>query len=212
MPHPAPRGRVCPSRDPSRPMYDTEHTRESDIDIVSTRKSMARRPALARGMEARFCFADDGPVEDRLPVYRLIPVPLPAHFLTPSSEYSGTTVGGYPCFSIVVRSCYDLLRNRKAKCPVRLLAPERPSDCSVIWQENPMRNLILTALFGAALGVVPAHAEIVIKLRPPISIREHRTPRPSRNHVWEIGYRSEEHTSELQSPCNLVCRLLLEKN
>src|SRR5256885_13299620 len=25
---------------------------------------------------------------------------------------------------------------------------------------------------------------------------------------WE---RSEEHTSELQSPCNLVCRLLLEK-
>ena len=26
----------------------------------------------------------------------------------------------------------------------------------------------------------------------------------------EIG-RSEEHTSELQSPCNLVCRLLLEK-
>src|SRR5256885_8919699 len=25
------------------------------------------------------------------------------------------------------------------------------------------------------------------------------------------NYRSEEHTSELQSPCNLVCRLLLEK-
>src|SRR2546426_11091058 len=27
---------------------------------------------------------------------------------------------------------------------------------------------------------------------------------------WGDG-RSEEHTSELQSPCNLVCRLLLEK-
>src|SRR5256885_5357871 len=26
-----------------------------------------------------------------------------------------------------------------------------------------------------------------------------------------LGSRSEEHTSELQSPCNLVCRLLLEK-
>src|SRR5256885_12415284 len=26
-----------------------------------------------------------------------------------------------------------------------------------------------------------------------------------------LGLRSEEHTSELQSPCNLVCRLLLEK-
>src|ERR1039457_4085295 len=27
-----------------------------------------------------------------------------------------------------------------------------------------------------------------------------------------LQVRSEEHTSELQSPCNLVCRLLLEKN
>src|SRR5256885_10659605 len=26
-----------------------------------------------------------------------------------------------------------------------------------------------------------------------------------------FDFRSEEHTSELQSPCNLVCRLLLEK-
>src|ERR1022692_5198505 len=32
--------------------------------------------------------------------------------------------------------------------------------------------------------------------------RPGRGPRP---------HRSEEHTSELQSPCNLVCRLLLEK-
>src|SRR5256885_12594331 len=31
---------------------------------------------------------------------------------------------------------------------------------------------------------------------------------------WKLAsnlLRSEEHTSELQSPCNLVCRLLLEK-
>src|SRR6516162_449906 len=28
---------------------------------------------------------------------------------------------------------------------------------------------------------------------------------------WFMLGRSEEHTSELQSPCNLVCRLLLEK-
>src|SRR5256885_4656365 len=36
-----------------------------------------------------------------------------------------------------------------------------------------------------------------------------------REHVVDHGgdepERSEEHTSELQSPCNLVCRLLLEK-
>src|SRR5438093_4012251 len=37
-------------------------------------------------------------------------------------------------------------------------------------------------------------------------------PTPRRRH-WcaGIGYRSEEHTSELQSLTNLVCRLLLEK-
>src|SRR6266850_8191450 len=29
--------------------------------------------------------------------------------------------------------------------------------------------------------------------------------------AWPSAGRSEEHTSELQSPCNLVCRLLLEK-
>src|SRR2546426_9338214 len=29
--------------------------------------------------------------------------------------------------------------------------------------------------------------------------------------VQRVDHRSEEHTSELQSPCNLVCRLLLEK-
>src|SRR5256885_13224179 len=34
-----------------------------------------------------------------------------------------------------------------------------------------------------------------------------RGPIAKRGHVP----RSEEHTSELQSPCNLVCRLLLEK-
>src|SRR5256885_12345114 len=29
--------------------------------------------------------------------------------------------------------------------------------------------------------------------------------------IVALAIRSEEHTSELQSPCNLVCRLLLEK-
>src|SRR5256885_12345423 len=33
----------------------------------------------------------------------------------------------------------------------------------------------------------------------------------SRNTEPAWSNRSEEHTSELQSPCNLVCRLLLEK-
>src|ERR1039457_999677 len=60
--------------------------------------------------------------------------------------------------------------------------------------------------------------------RGPEKLSEHGRPRsrsgqagggrvyPDRRHAYpSLRYRSEEHTSELQSPCNLVCRLLLEK-
>jgi hypothetical protein len=52
-----------------------------------------------------------------------------------------------------------------------------------------MRKLLLTTLIGIAVGIASAQAaEIVIKLRPPISIHEHRTIRPSPRHVWIGGY------------------------
>src|SRR5688500_19294487 len=42
--------------------------------------------------------------------------------------------------------------------------------------------------------------------------REQLAPRRSAEEAGAFDLpRSEEHTSELQSPCNLVCRLLLEK-
>src|SRR2546426_2205054 len=40
------------------------------------------------------------------------------------------------------------------------------------------------------------------------SVHEHLV---QRQRLGDRQHRSEEHTSELQSPCNLVCRLLLEK-
>src|SRR2546426_9005400 len=52
------------------------------------------------------------------------------------------------------------------------------------------------------------------RARPPIgSTRIPPAPGQAvRSTAWSCGAdRSEEHTSELQSPCNLVCRLLLEK-
>src|SRR2546426_7562768 len=42
------------------------------------------------------------------------------------------------------------------------------------------------------------------------SCRRSSSPLPADAPILSSG-RSEEHTSELQSPCNLVCRLLLEK-
>src|SRR5256885_12225950 len=44
---------------------------------------------------------------------------------------------------------------------------------------------------------IPDHRELTSRETPTMQIRQIT--------------RSEEHTSELQSPCNLVCRLLLEK-
>src|SRR5256885_13199664 len=38
-----------------------------------------------------------------------------------------------------------------------------------------------------------------------------RRSSPASGRLPAADLRSEEHTSELQSPCNLVCRLLLEK-
>src|SRR5256885_6452619 len=52
--------------------------------------------------------------------------------------------------------------------------------------------------------------------RPPaiassLAVESHVRKAPARWVVGSVYDRSEEHTSELQSPCNLVCRLLLEK-
>src|SRR2546426_3473538 len=79
-----------------------------------------------------------------------------------------------------------------------------------------------------ARGVAPEHIEVIPEgidtawFRP-----DPATPRATRPTFLYVGRlkrykgleialraladRSEEHTSELQSPCNLVCRLLLEK-
>src|SRR5256885_7185596 len=48
--------------------------------------------------------------------------------------------------------------------------------------------------------------------RSMLLMRCRSSPRDSSSRVcMSTQKRSEEHTSELQSPCNLVCRLLLEK-
>src|SRR2546426_6899579 len=74
----------------------------------------------------------------------------------------------------------------------------------------PYTTLFRSRLEGAAvLALGDARGLIVVQvarrqqqhpLGPAPDERRERAPQ-----------RSEEHTSELQSPCNLVCRLLLEK-
>src|SRR5688500_19930522 len=83
-----------------------------------------------------------------------------------------------------------------------------------------------TTLFRSGFGVEVHGASLSAELEAPIAgllrelFDEHHLllfrgeDLTSEDQVRVCSYlrpRSEEHTSELQSPCNLVCRLLLEK-
>src|SRR2546426_3743707 len=70
---------------------------------------------------------------------------------------------------------------------------------------RPPRSTLFpyTTLFRSLFKIVERQ---VFETRPPFLLR-----RPRRWSSSPRVKRSEEHTSELQSPCNLVCRLLLEK-
>src|SRR5256885_9823231 len=59
----------------------------------------------------------------------------------------------------------------------------------------------------------PAHSSDIAWQASAAAERPLPDPTPSRSARMRPArdVRSEEHTSELQSPCNLVCRLLLEK-
>src|SRR2546426_12584327 len=62
-----------------------------------------------------------------------------------------------------------------------------------------------------ALEVVPSRPGAGVELSVDFEQAMGRLPDGARQVFALHDIRSEEHTSELQSPCNLVCRLLLEK-
>src|SRR2546426_8430053 len=85
--------------------------------------------------------------------------------------------------------------------------------CRDFIPEGPMRRVVFTA----ALVVLVASVIALAPSTPPsaqgpitLSVIDVSGDLSSTRVIIE-NYRSEEHTSELQSPCNLVCRLLLEK-
>src|SRR5256885_13218112 len=69
---------------------------------------------------------------------------------------------------------------------------------------------LITLAAVAVLGVTALAPLIAHRTAMPVSValRAHEVLVVER---VVLASRSEEHTSELQSPCNLVCRLLLEK-
>src|SRR2546426_1719921 len=73
---------------------------------------------------------------------------------------------------------------------------------------RPPRSTLFpyTTLFRSDHGIV----RLAVILRRPL-VGDRRVHRIAFLQPEQSAARSEEHTSELQSPCNLVCRLLLEK-
>src|SRR2546426_4254703 len=78
------------------------------------------------------------------------------------------------------------------------LAPQSPQETLAQFMSAVKANDLerMRTLWGSERGLASGHLK--------------STDVNQRLAVLQI-YRSEEHTSELQSPCNLVCRLLLEK-
>src|SRR5256885_3286473 len=87
--------------------------------------------------------------------------------------------------------------------------------------EDGIRDYKVTGVQTCALPISRRTAPSTWRApsRPPDSVESSSTAMPCRRRrrvrsaasSKRPAPRSEEHTSELQSPCNLVCRLLLEK-
>src|SRR2546426_4793143 len=80
---------------------------------------------------------------------------------------------------------------------------------------RPPRSTLFpyTTLFRSRVGADRVVAEVERDQRADDQHAAHHAERARAGAQGgsDAGARSEEHTSELQSPCNLVCRLLLEK-
>src|SRR6266446_7485844 len=83
-------------------------------------------------------------------------------------------------------------RNNRSRRVGRILSTIEAPPSNGSYRLSPSSSCMPSELVAFACG-----SRSTIKMRWPRSASAHP--------------RSEEHTSELQSPCNLVCRLLLEK-
>src|ERR1039457_3462482 len=106
------------------------------------------------------------------------------------------------------RSLATRLRLKWAVFPRGQFGADVPNKASAIGNATQTRRM--SARASCPFHGTPLQCPLPDPAR---GFRTGRVCRPQQNGIYGDGVhsRSEEHTSELQSPCNLVCRLLLEK-
>src|SRR2546422_4221230 len=85
-----------------------------------------------------------------------------------------------------------------------------PGPSSLFFQaEDGIRDVAVTGVQTCALPILLPIAAWLMRL--PESLASLSIQQPFLSNLFDFVWRSEEHTSELQSRLHLVCRLLLEK-
>src|SRR5437016_7012328 len=107
----------------------------------------------------------------------------------------------------------------------KLLVPSRSEGNTRLYTQDDLERLEIILKLTRELGVNLAGVEIILNMRDRMNAMQREVqafleyvqremqerPEEADEHIQNALVRSEEHTSELQSLTNLVCRLLLEK-
>src|SRR5256885_6368321 len=136
--------------------------------------------------------------------------------VTPDSEFAHASLLARARPKDRHRAGFRLARGepRKGLCPPK---PSRRSPMSVRVSDGggspPTFTVAMLALTPDAVDVHPFSVALLDVARVAAGLGHFSGASGAACDAMlvDVTVRSEEHTSELQSPCNLVCRLLLEK-
>src|SRR5205807_8924086 len=99
------------------------------------------------------------------------------------------------------------LQSHRHRLDLLSFPTRRSSDLKSVYQTLP--SLSTSTSCGSVVGRTMSYSVTMARVSRPLG----RGSVFNSYVQWStaLRLRSEEHTSELQSPCNIVCRLLLEK-
>src|SRR5256885_15197556 len=144
-------------------------------------------------------------------------------------SYNVSTIGAVRSCRATIRSSGVISLGSRTKGLASLFFGSRERISTFLGKKNFSPSVLSVALktsYSPCMSKMRTYFFFLMIRRPPRSTLfpyttlfrsvhlAHHAAQPLQHglqRAQQHGHRSEEHTSELQSPCNLVCRLLLEK-